>query len=142
MKLEREEMSKITICNKDYHMYVDKRAKEAMKRYSCDPHDLLGPLADVEFNEPQDTKNITVEIKIDKTIRGSFIIQPTLIESQKWFILTFTNIVDIPAKVSDTKYIIKLSCGHNIVSDTTVDNITNTPYYECNMCKNSQRKRD
>ncbi len=58
-------MSKITISNKDYHMYVDKCAKEAMRRYDCNPHDLLGPLADGKFNEPQDCKNITVEIKSD-----------------------------------------------------------------------------
>ena len=132
-------MSKITISNKDYHMYVDKCAKEAMRRYDCNTHDLLGPLADAKFNEPQDCKNITVEIKSDQTIRGSFIIQPTLIEAQKWFILTFTNIIDIPIRISDTKYIVKLSCGHDIVSDTTVDNIKNTPYYECNMCKNLKK---
>ena len=40
-------MTKITIKNSDYHLYADKRAKNAFKKYACEPKDLLSPLTDL-----------------------------------------------------------------------------------------------
>lgn len=132
-------MAKIKLKNKDYHVYTDHRAKDALKRYSCDVRELLMPLADVKFNEPEKCRNITIELKINEHAKGSFIVQPTKIETQNWFILTFSNIVESPRMMYDTKYQVRLACGHKLLMDTTVDNPSSSTYYECHICKKNKK---
>jgi len=133
-------MSKITIQNKDFHVYADKKARAAMTRYSCDPKDLLAPLTEVDFVVGDKARRITVEVKINDNPKGNFIIQPTLVEDQKWFIMTFTNLAEKPTPLYDTKYKVKLSCGHDLVVDTTVDDLMTTADYECHICQSKKRK--
>ncbi len=132
-------MAKIILKNKDFHLYTDKRAEDALKKYSCDVKDLLMPLADVTFQDPDHCKNIMIELKLDEHTKGSFIVQPAKIESQKWFILSFTNIVSPPRMMYDTKYQVGLACGHKLLLDTTVDNPSSAIYYDCYKCRNSKR---
>jgi hypothetical protein len=132
-------MSKIIISDKQFNLYADHRAKEAMKRYSCNPKDLLTPLVDMQFKEPNSCKNVTIEVKINNNIKGNFIVQPTLVETEKWFIMTFTNLVDKPRHISDNKYEVKLMCGHTMINDASVTDVNHTVYYECQICKNIKR---
>jgi hypothetical protein len=128
-------MTKITIKNSDYHLYADKRAKTAFKKYACEPKDLLSPLTDLEFRSPDDQKHIAVEVKINNSVEGSFLIQPALIESQKWFIMSFTNITEPPIDINSKKYKLKLACGHSVIGDKSVDNKYINLYHDCQICK-------
>lgn len=127
-------MDKISIRNKDFHIYADKKARMAMLQYSCEPKDLLAPLVDIEFNLPEKSKRITVEVKYNNHRKGNFVIQPTLVNDQKWFVMTFTNLLNKPEPLHENKYRVQLTCGHTLIVDTTVDDLFSTAYYDCHVC--------
>lgn len=134
-------MTKIKINNSDYHIYADKRAKTAMKRYACDTKDLLGPLTDLEFKSPYEKHHVAIEVKINDSVEGSFLVQPALIETQKWFIMSFTNITEPPKGIANTrKYRMRLACGHFVIGDKSVENKAINLYQECQICKRKKHE--
>lgn len=128
-------MAEIYLSNRQFNMFADKRARDAMKRHKFDPKDLLSPLVDAKFEEPEKCRSIFIEVKINDSIRGNFIVQPTLVHSQKWFIMTYSNLAATPIQISDSKFRIQLTCGHSIINDVTVGELGDVRYFECQVCK-------
>ena len=135
MKLERQIMAEIYLSNRPFNVFADKRARDAMKRHKLNPKDLLAPLVDAKFEEPEKCRSVFIEVKINDNVKGNFIIQPTLVYTQKWFIMTYTNLAAKPVQISESKFRIDLTCGHSIINDVTVGSMGDVRYFECQVCK-------